>query len=418
MEFWKHKDVRTIFAAGFLRSITVGLAGVILGIFLARRGFNAAQIGLVLGAGLAGSCAGTLISSLRANRFGRRRTLAILSLLAAFGGLGVAFTQNFFALLAVAFLGTLNGMGTDRGAAVALEQAILPQCVADDRRTVTLSWYNLMLDAGNALGALAGALPIFLASHAGVPLMASYRATFGAYALCNLASGALYLFLSPHVEVATTSAGGEAAHAPISPQSKKVVARLAALSSIDSLGGGFVSDSIVTYWFFMRFGVTEAALGPVFFVGHVLNAVSYLLAARLARRFGLVNTMVFTHIPSSLFLMAVPFAPKFPLAVAFLLAREALVEMDVPTRQSYTAAVVRPHERVFASGAVTLARNTGWAVGSPLAGLAMQFLALGSPLLIGGGAKIVYDLALFRAFRHLKPPEERTAAQAREAITS
>lgn len=406
---WKHPDIRSIFAAAFLRSVSVGLAGVILGIYLARRGLSAMQIGAVLGVGLAGASLSTLIAGLRANHFGRRRTLIAISLLAALGGCGLALTSRFAALLLVAFFGTLNGAGTDRGAAVALEQAILPQCVPNDRRTVTLSWYNLILDAGNAIGALAGALPVLAARLWGVDLFHAYQLTFAAFALCNLASAALYLFLSPRVEVEAAAASAARASTPISPQSRKVIARFVALSGLDSLGGGFLTDAIVAYWFFLRFGVSEAALGPLFFAAHLLNSASYLFAARIARRIGLLNTMVFTHIPSSLFLMAIPFAPGFAWAVGLFLARETLVEMDVPTRQSYLAAVVRPEERVFASGAVNVIRNVGWGSGSVLAGYSMQLLALGSPLFIGGGAKIAYDLLLYRAFHRLKPPEEQPA---------
>jgi predicted MFS family arabinose efflux permease len=405
---WQHTDIRAIFAAAFLRSIGVGLAGVILGIYLARRGLTGAQIGIVLGIGLAGAALSTMIAGLRANHLGRRRTLVAIALLAAFGGCGLALTPHFAALLVVAFIGTLNGAGTDRGAAVALEQAILPQCVPDDRRTVTLSWYNLILDAGNALGALAGALPVVAARLVGFNLFRGYQLTFVAFALCNLASAALYLFLSPRVETAAPSGSAARAAAPISPESRRVIARFVGLASLDAFGGGFITDAIVAYWFFLRFGVSEATLGPLFFAGHLLNSGSYLLAARIARRIGLLNTMVFTHVPSSLLLWALPFAPSFPWAVGMILARESLVEMDVPTRQSYLAAVVQPHERVFASGATNVVRNAGWGAGSLLAGYAMQFLALGAPLFIGGSAKIAYDALLYRAFRHLKPPEERS----------
>jgi MFS family permease len=412
---WSHPDVRTILASAFLRSVSVGLLGVVLGIYLARRGLSPLQIGLALGAGLAGASLSILIAGLRANQIGRRRTLVALSLLAAGGGMGLALTSHFAGLLLIAFFGTLNGAGTDRGAAVALEQAILPQCVPDHRRTATLSWYNLTLDAGNAIGALAGALPLLSSRLWGFNLFHAYQVTFAAYALCNLASAALYLFLTPGVEIQAGTALVGRTPAPISAPSKSIIRRLVALTGLDSLGGGFLTDAIVAYWFFLRFGVTEAALGPLFFAAHILNSASYLLAARLARRIGLLNTMVFTHIPSSFFVMALPFAPSFPFAVALLLAREALVEMDVPTRQSYLAAVVLPQERVFASGAVNLTRNLGWGAGSLLAGSFMQYLALGSPLFIGSGAKIIYDLLLYRAFRHLKPPEEQIAERKRAA---
>jgi len=192
----------------------------------------------------------------------------------------------------------------------------------------------------------------------------------------------------------------------ITPATKRVIGKITALFSIDAFGGGFLTDALVAYWFFRRFGATEAKLGIIFFVIRVLNAGSHLAAAWLARRIGLVNTMVFTHLPSSLFLIAVPFAPTLPVAVVLLLLREALVEMDVPTRQSYVAAVVQPFERTFASGVTNLARNLFWALGSSISGFLMRGVSFGAPLVIGGSLKIAYDILLYRSFRSVRPPEE------------
>ena len=204
-----------------------------------------------------------------------------------------------------------------------------------------------------------------------------------------------------------TRPGSRRPELKIAPESKRIIAKLTALFSLDAFGGGFLTDSLVAYWFFRRFGIGEEDLGIVFFAVHILNAVSHLGAAWLARRIGLVKTMVFTHLPSSLFLIAVPFAPSFKVAILLFFCREALVEMDVPTRQSYVAAVVLPNERTFASGLTNLARNVFWALGSSVAGLVMQNLTFSAPLAIGGGIKVGYDLALYRAFRKLRPPEER-----------
>jgi predicted MFS family arabinose efflux permease len=222
-----------------------------------------------------------------------------------------------------------------------------------------------------------------------------------------LAVAALYFFLSAAVEVVTPPPALSPTRAKIAPNSKKIVAKLTALFSLDAFGGGFLTDALVAYWFFRRFGIGEESLGLVFFAVHVLNAASHLGAAWLAGHIGLVRTMVFTHLPSSLFLIAVPFAPSFKVAIMLFLCREALVEMDVPTRQSYVAAVVLPNERTFANGLTNLARNVFWAVGSSVAGLVMQNLAFSVPLVIGGGMKVTYDVALYRAFRKLRPPEER-----------
>jgi MFS family permease len=192
------------------------------------------------------------------------------------------------------------------------------------------------------------------------------------------------------------------------PHTRTIVRRISTLFALDAGGGGFLADALLAYWFFQRFGLNEQSLGMLFFIVRILNATSHLGAAWLAGRIGLVNTMVFTHLPSSLFLLAVPFAPSFPVAAGLLLAREALVEMDVPTRQSYVAAMVQPHERVYASGITNLTRTLSWAATSSAAGALMQYVAFSAPLLLGGGMKVIYDLLLYRGFRHLKPPEERS----------
>ncbi len=418
-----NRDLFLIYAAAFLRALSVGLTGVVLGLYLARAGFSATAIGMVVAAGLAGSALATLLAGFRADRLGRRRSLVGLSLLAAAGGLVLPLAGSFPALLGLAFLGMVNGMGRDRGPASALEQAIIPEAISAERRTWALAWYNIVLDAGHALGALAGALPLLLRARLDVDLLAAYHITFGIYGALGLLCALLYAFLSTQVEVrdvarpsSAASASGEnpettqfpsAASAPISPQGKRVVARLSALFFVDAFAGGFLTNALLAYWFFTRFAVAEESLAPLFAVTRLANAASHLVAAWLARRIGLVNTMVFTHIPSSLLLMAVPFAPSFAWAVALFLARESLVEMDVPTRQSYVVAVVEPCERTYASSMTSVVRNAGWAAAPTLAGLFMQQVSLAAPLILAGGMKIAYDLLLYAAFRGLKPPEER-----------
>ena len=401
-----NRNLWLIYAAAFLRALGAGLTGVILGLYLSRAGFSATRVGVVIAAGLFGMALGTLVVALRADHLGRRPTLVSLSLLSALGGAGVALVGDLRGILLLAFLGMLNGMGRDRGAAYALEQAIIPETATADRRTWALAWYNMVIDAGHAMGALAGLAPFLFRRWLGVDVLASYQLAFGVYAGLNLLAAVLYLGLSSQIEVRHAEMGLRESGVKISPASKRIVTRLAALSGLDSLGGGFLTSALIAYWFFRRFGVGEEALAPLFFVIRVANALSYLVAAWLARRIGLVNTMVFTHIPSSLFLMAVPLAPSFAWAVGLLLARECLVEMDVPTRQSYTVAVVAPHERSFATGVTNLTRNAAWATAPSFAGYFMQHLALGAPLFLGGGIKIVYDLLLYAAFRKIKPPEE------------
>jgi len=405
-----HRDLALINAAGFLRSFGVGLMGVVLGIYLFRIGFSSLAIGFVIAAGLAGAALATIIVSFAADRVGRRRFLVVLSLLSAVGGLALAVSPSLPVLLSMAFVGMLNGTGTDRSASFALDQAVIPGLVPDVKRTWRLAWYNVLLDGGGALGALGAGVPIVLQHRLAFSLLSSYRVLFFGYTGLCLAVAALYLLLSPAVEIASPPAAKLTSR--IEPEARRIVTKLTALVAVDAFGGGFLTDALVAYWFFRRFGVAEHDLGLVFFAVHILNACSHLGAAWLARRIGLVNTMVFTHLPSSLLLMAVPFAPSLKWALLLFLCREALVEMDVPTRQSYVAAMVKPSERSFASGITNLARNIFWAVGSGVAGFLMQALTFSAPLLIGGGTKITYDLLLYRSFRRLRPPEEIGTKQA------
>jgi MFS family permease len=393
-------DRHRINIAAFLRALATGMAGVLLGLHLARAGFSATAIGLTISAGLIGAVVALFVVTWWGDRLGRRRCLMVLSLLGAAGGVLVAFDGPLTLVMSAAALGMMNGMGRDRGAALVLEQAILPALATDAERTKTFAWYNLLMDIGHALGALLAALPEVL--HAlDVDEALGFRLAFLLYALLLVAGLPLYARLSDQSEAAA------AVRPVVSPQSRRILRRISALFGVDSLAGGFLGASLMSYFFFERFGVSAAMIAGLFFAARCLNAVSHLGAAWLATRIGLVNTMVFTHIPSSLLLATVAFAPTFPIAAILFLLREGLVEMDVPTRQSYVMAVVRPEERTVASGVTHLVRLGGWAIGPGFAGWMMQSVAIGSPLLIGAGMKIAYDLLLWRAFRNVKPPEER-----------
>ena len=396
-------DASLIYIAAFLRSATVSLVGVTLAIHLANLGFSAARIGLLIGIGLAGSSLATVIVSLRGDSWGRRRVLVALTILTALGYAALAAFTDAAALLPLTFVGMLNGMGRDRGAASALEQAILPATVADAQRTWALAWYNLVLDGGHAVGALAAVMPTFVTRAAAVGPDVAHRITFAMCAGAVLLSIALYLALTARIEVSPLPSR---AAAPVDPRSKRVITRLALLFGLDSIGGGFLNAALISYWFFRQYGTSEANLAMLFFAARVLNVLSHVVAAWLSRRIGLLNTMVWTHLPSSLLLMVAPASASAAIAAALFLAREALVEMDVPTRHSYVMAVVKPSERTFASGVTNVTRNVAWAVGPSVAGVVMQHVALAGPLLIGGGLKIVYDILLYRAFRHVRPPEE------------
>ncbi|MCC6656783.1 MAG: MFS transporter [Rhodocyclaceae bacterium] len=394
-------DRRLLYTAAFLRALATGMAGVLLGLTLARLGFSAAAIGAVLSAGLAGATLALVLVTWAGDRLGRRRCLLWLSLLGAAGGIGAALVSGPLVMAAAAFVGTLNGMGRDRGAALVLEQAILPATTDDAGRTHAFARYNLLTDIGHALGALLAATPTLLAAM-GVDETQAYRAMFLLYALLLSAGAPLALKLSP-----TAETGADGPRRPVSPESKKIVWKISGLFAIDSIAGGFLGTALLSYYFFERFAVSAALIGGLFFAARVLNALSHLGAAWLAARIGLVNTMVFTHIPSSVLLASVAFAPNFWVAAILFLLREGLVEMDVPTRQSYVMAVVGPEERTFASGVTHLVRVGGWAVAPTFAGWLMQAASLAAPLFIGAGMKIAYDLLLWRAFRRIKPPEER-----------
>lgn len=390
-----------LYATASIRSLATGMIGVMLGIYLARLRFTPGEIGGVIGAGLAGAALAALVVTYAGDRMGRRRTLLWLAMLSALGGLGAAFVSTAAMMAAVAFLGMLNGMGRDRGASLVLEQAILPATVPDAARTYSFAWYNVLMDSGNAVGSLLAGLPALLPRISGLDAVAAFRVSVMLYAALMLLPAFLYSRLSPQAE-----RPAEHLTVPISPQSRRILWKISALFAVDSVSGGFIGTALLAYFFYQRFGAGEGVIAFLFLIARGANALSHLGAAWLAKRIGLVNTMVFTHIPSSLLLMTVPFAPNIWVAALFFLLRESLVEMDVPARQSYVMAVVRPEERTFASGVTHLVRLGGWAVAPSFAGLLMQQLALATPIFIGAALKITYDVLLYFSFRKIRPPEE------------
>jgi len=395
------RDRKILYAGAFLRSLGTSLIGVLLGIYLAKLHFDPAEVGLVIGVGLAGAATAALLVTIAGDRVGRRRALMALAILGALGA-GIAAASSHLAVLAAAaFIGMLNGMGRDRGPSLVLDQAILPATINDQQRTLAFAWYNIFQDAGHALGALLAGAPVLLRRGLEVEELASLRLAIAGYGLLLLLTAVLYSRLSPAVETRPR------AHAvPLSDDTRRRLWKISALFGIDSLAGGFLTSSLLSFFFFRRFGATEGVVGLLFFGARVANAASHLGAAWLAKHFGLLKTMVFTHIPSSLLLVTVAFAPTFPVAAVLFLLREGLVEMDVPTRQSYVMAMVRPEERTLASGITNLVRLGGWAVAPALAGLLMQGTSLAAPLFVGAAMKISYDVLLYRAFGRTKPPEE------------
>ncbi len=399
---WNRHDRRVVFAAAFVRAMATAMTGVLLGIYLQRLHFSAFVIGAVIAAGLAGGALAALLATLAADRIGRRRFLFTVALLCAAGGFAVAFASAEAVIVTAGFLGMLNGMGRDRGAALVVEQAILPATAPDQHRTSTFAFYNVLQAAGAAMGALAAGAPSLIRRYGAVSELDAMRVGMGLYAALMLVVAMLYLFLTHAVESEGPHTGIR-----ISPHSRSVVTRLAALFLLDSLGGGFMTQALVSFFLVERFGASAGQIGLLFFGAAIANALSQFVAAWLARRIGLVNTMVFTHLPGNLLMTAVAFAPSLRAAAILFLARESLVQMDVPARQSYVMAVVQPGERTFAAGVTGLVRLGGWALAPAFAGILMQGVSLATPFIIGPGLKVLYDLLLYRAFSELRPPEER-----------
>jgi MFS family permease len=393
-------DRRWLYAAVLVRSLATGMMGVLLGIYLASLSLNANAIGIVIGLGLAGAAFGTLLVTFFSDRLGRRRTLLLITALSVLGAVMLAESATPLTLGVAAFLGMVNGMGRDRGAALVVEQAVLPATVTDSQRTMAFAKYNVLQDLGHAAGSLLAAAPALVQRFTPLDSAHSLKASIFVYAALSLIPFVAYLRLSDRVEVPRVP------RTAVSPATRQVLLRLSGLFAIDAIGGGFLTTALLAYFFYERFGVGIEAIGVLFFVARIANALSHFAAAWLARRIGLVNTMVFTHIPSSVLLLTVPFMPTFPVAAALFLLRESLVEMDVPTRQSYVMAVVKPEERTFASGITHLVRMAGWAVAPAFAGLLMTGTSLAAPLVVGAALKILYDIVLWRAFRRLRPPEE------------
>lgn len=404
------RDLYLLFASRSARLFAYGFLSVVLVLYLAEVGLSEAQIGALLTLTLIGDAAISLWMTTSADRLGRRRMLLAGAVLMAGAGALFAGTRNFALLLVAATLGVISPSGNEVGPFLSIEQAALAQTVADQQRTRVFSWYNLAGSLATALGAFSGgALAQFLQSTGASPLD-SYRAVVVGYAVMGGVLGALFLRVSAAVEA-------PAADKPPARQtllglhrSRGVVLRLSGLFALDAFAGGFVVQSLMAYWFHLRFGVEPAVLGGIFFGANLLAGLSALAASRVAARFGLINTMVFTHIPSNLLLILVPLMPTLPLAIAVLLLRFSISQMDVPTRQSYTMAVVSPDERSAAAGMTGVARTIGAALSPAFTGPMLGSLALlNGPFFLAGGLKIVYDLLLYCSFRRLRPPEENSA---------
>src|SRR6185437_15746358 len=383
-----------------LRAFGDGFVSLLLPVYLTALGFDAFAIGVLTTATLLGSATLSLAVGFTAHRWGRRGLLVAASLLMIATGIGFLLETRFWPLVVIGFVGTLNPSSGDVSVFLPLEQALLADTTPDRDRTAVFAAYSLVGSLVGAAGSLAAGLPELLRATVPMSLVTALQAMFALYTVLGLAAFFLYRRLPPARD------GGAAPASPLGP-SRRIVFGLAALFSLDAFGGGFIVQSLLALWLFDRYGLSLAAAGTIFFWTGVLAAASYLAAARIARRVGLVNTMVFTHLPSNLCLILVPFAPGLTLAVALLLVRSALSQMDVPTRSSYVMAVVTPAERAAAASITSVPRSLAAAMSPLAAGYLLALSSFGWPLVISGALKGLYDILLLLSFRRHRPPEER-----------
>jgi MFS family permease len=404
------RNGRLLFATRVLRMFGYGFLAVVLVLYLAAIGLDAGPIGLILTLTLLGDTLISLWLTTRADRIGRRLVLIVGSLLMVAAAVVFASTDVFAVLVLAGAIGVISPTGNEVGPFLAVEQAALSQSIPDARRTPTFAWYNLAGYVATALGALAAGLISQALIAAGSAAVDAYRAVVIGYALIGIFMALLFRLVGPEVEAPARGQtdAGVARRLGLGARSRAIILRLSALFALDAFGGGFIPQSLMAYWFHVRFGVEPALLGAIFFGANLLAAVSSLSASRIAARIGLVNTMVFTHLPSNVLLILVPFMPTLPLAVLVLLLRFSLSQMDVPTRQSYVIAVVEPDERSAAAGVTGIARTTGAAISPALSAPLVANTGLaGLPFVLAGGLKIVYDLLLYRSYTSGRAPDER-----------
>jgi MFS family permease len=399
------RDIILLFAARITRLFAYGFLSVVLVLYLSEAGLPEGQIGLLLTLTLAGDAGISLWMTTSADRIGRRRMLIFGALLMIGAGTVFLLTRNVVMLIVAAIIGVLSPSGNEIGPFLSIEQASLTQLVPDRNRTRTFALYNLAGSFATASGALTAGLLARGLQAQGLTALQSYRVVLAGYAFAGVILVLSFLALSPAVEVGEITEGVQRRLGLY--RSRRVVRKLSSLFALDAFAGGLIVQSMVAFWFYIRFDVDVGVIGGIFFGANILAGLSALVAVPLARRFGLINTMVFTHIPSNILLILVPLMPTLPLAVLVLLLRFSISQMDVPTRQSYVMAVVAPDERSAASGVTNIARTIGAAISPTLTGFFLGAPALVSlPFFLSGCLKIVYDLTLWGEFHSVKPPEE------------
>ena len=394
------RDGWLLFATCGVRSFAYGFLSVVLGLYLDAIGLTTAAIGWIFTAALAGGAVMTIVITAVADTLGRKILLISGAILMAIAGWVFAVSNEPIWLAMAAIFGTISPSGKEVGPFLSIEQAILPETTQDQHRTTVFSAYNLIGSLCGALGALAVGLPSLFS----IPQITGYRFLVWGYVICAVVMMVVFALLSPAIETKNQTVSQKRVIGV--RRSRGIVAKLAGLFALDAFAGGFIVQSIVAYWFYLRYKTDLNALGGIFFGTNLLAALSFLAAPAIARRFGLLNTMVFTHLPSNILLLLVPLMPNLELAVVMLLVRNLLSQLDVPTRQSYTMAVVDAEERAASAGILSVSRNSGAALAPLFTGPILAVPSLGLPFLLAGGLKIIYDLWIFVVFRKVKPPEE------------
>ncbi|MGI9009625.1 MAG: MFS transporter [Nitrososphaeraceae archaeon] len=403
---WISIDGKLLLCARIVRTFAYGFLSVILAIYLKLIGFDDLLIGIILSATLINSVIFTLFASFYADRLGRRNVLLLYAIMMSISGAIFFITENPLALIIGALIGTLNITGSETSAFLSIEQSILPQTIKDNRKRNTLfGFYNMAGTFAMGAGILIVNLPVLIQNEFEFDQIYAIKLLFLFYSLLGILIIGIYLKLSSSIEIKK-----EKIFKPLSktlnPKSKKIVAKLSGLFAIDSFAGGFAIQSIVSFWFFTKFDIDLSTISYIFSIGSVLTAFSYLIAAKIADKIGLINTMVFTHIPSNILLILLAVAPNLEIAILFYMVRMALSQMDVPTRQSYIVAVVEEDERTASAGITNLSRNIAQAISPSITGYIIGFLSLSAPFIIGGLLKILYDITLYINFRKIKPAEE------------
>ncbi|HHT9119556.1 MAG TPA: MFS transporter [Candidatus Hypogeohydataceae bacterium YC41] len=394
---WISKDGKFLLLNRGIRSFGNGFLSVLLGIYFKELGFQPLAIGLLLSSAVLSGALFTLLVGWHAVTYGIKKMLLLSTFMSTAGLVIFILTENFFFLLLASLIGFISPSGRELGPLLSLEQAYLPFTASDERRTEAFSLWNIIATSSASLGALLASLPSFLQGHFSIEKILSFKFMFLLSLILNIVTLLLYTRIA-EIKFAQKKV-------ILSKQSKKIITKLSLLFAIDSFAGGLILTSIVSLWFYTKFHASLVTISYIFLAAGLLEALSFYLSGKLAKKFGLINTMVFTHIPSSIFLILIPFSPTFTLAAALYLMRQLLSEMDIPARQSYVVAMVNPEEKPIATSTTNAAKIVASSFGPTLASKIL-LLTMFSPFVLSGTLKIIYDLLLYFNFRYLKPPEE------------